>query len=237
MDNTAPLAMMFEEREQEVYFNAAQTDLVLHLATAYVFGGAPYETFGPTDLAAVSAIADALAGTNKPLVVTSGALSVAADPTGAETTEASPAETNPTTTRIKTELHSLSLASRGIRVMSVRLAPYVYGSVTIAALPCTSTMPRLFLLAAAKGRAGEIYNASSAADIASLQLSRAMAAAVDVPLRDVGVEDARAFFLAAENKAPGAKAKKELGWSPRGPVILEEISKGSYREVAKARKR
>ncbi|KZL75077.1 nad dependent epimerase [Colletotrichum incanum] len=247
---------------------SAQADMVLHLATAYVFGSEPYETFGPTDIAAVTAIADALAGTDKPLVVTSGTLSVSADPTGAETTEASPAETSPLNTRIKTELHSLGLASRGVRVMSVRLAPYVYGRggsgvahfLSIAARTGSVTYvdggknritvvhvddaARLFLLAAEKGRAGEIYNASSATDITSIQLSQAMAAAIDVPLRNISVEDARAqmgptvaFFLAAENRASGAKAKKELGWSPRGLGILEEISKGSYREVAKALKK
>ncbi|CCF46577.1 hypothetical protein CH063_03901, partial [Colletotrichum higginsianum] len=93
------------------------------------------------------------------------------------------------------------------------------------------------------GRAGEIYNASAATDVTSRRLSEAMAAAVGVPLRDISAEDAKAqlgatvaFFLAAENRASGEKARRELGWTPRGPGILEEIgsSKGSYGELAKA---
>ncbi|KAG7047144.1 alcohol dehydrogenase [Colletotrichum scovillei] len=243
-------------------------DVVIHLATAYVFGGEPYETFRPIDTAAVDAIADALAGTDKPLVVTSGTLCVAADPTGAETTETSPADPEPINTRILTELHSLDLAKRGVRVMSIRLAPYVYGRggsgvaqfMGIAAQTGGVTIvnggkkrttnvhvddaARLFLLAAEKGRAGEIYNASSATDVTSFELSEAISAAVQVPLRDISMEIAKeqlgqtiSFFLSTENRASGAKARKELGWDPRGLGILEDISKGSYVEVAKALKK
>ncbi|KXH56643.1 hypothetical protein CNYM01_06537 [Colletotrichum nymphaeae SA-01] len=243
-------------------------DVVIHLATAYVFGGEPYETFRHIDTAAVDAIADALAGTDKPLVVTSGTLCVAADPTGAETTETSPADPEPINTRILTELHSLDLAKRGVRVMSIRLAPYVYGRggsgiaqfMGIAAQTGGVTIvnggknrttnahvddaARLFLLAAEKGRAGEIYNASSATDVTSLELSEAISAAVQVPLRDISMEIAKeqlgqtiSFFLSTENRASGAKARKELGWDPRGLGILEDISKGSYVEVAKALKK
>ncbi|KAK1533195.1 alcohol dehydrogenase [Colletotrichum paranaense] len=243
-------------------------DIVIHLATAYVFGGEPYETFRPIDTAAVDAIADALAGTDKPLVVTSGTLCVAADPTGAETTEASPADPAPINTRILTELHSLDLEKRGVRVMSVRLAPYVYGRggsgvaqfMGIAAQTVGVTIvdggknrttnvhvddaARLFLLAAEKGLAGEIYNASSATDVTSFQISEAIAAAVHVSLRNISLEVAQAqlgqtisFFLSTENRASGAKARKELGWDPRGLGILEDISKGSYMEVAKALKK
>ncbi|KAJ0325781.1 hypothetical protein COL5a_007290 [Colletotrichum fioriniae] len=242
-----------------------EADIIIHLATAYVFGGEPYETFRPIDTAAVDAIADALAGTDKPLVVTSGTLCVAADPTGAETTEASLADPEPINTRILTELHSLDLVKRRIRVMSIRLAPYVYGRsgsgiaqfMGIAAQTGGVTIvdggknrttnvhvddaARLFLLAAEKGRAGEIYNASSATDVTSFQISEAISAAVQVPLRDISMEVAKtqlgqtiSFFLSVENRASGAKAKKELGWDPRGLGILEDISKGSYVEVAKA---
>ncbi|OLN96644.1 Uncharacterized protein C2A9.02 [Colletotrichum chlorophyti] len=244
---------------------AAEADIVLHLATAYVFGGEPYETIRPIDTAAVDAIADGLAGTNKPLVVTSGTLVVPADPTGAETTESTPAEQDPINTRIKTEMHSLGLASRGVRVMSVRMAPYVYGrggsgialfmgiaaqtgSVTIVdggknrtTVVHVDDAARLFLLAAEKGRAGEIYNASSATEVTSRQISQEIATAVGVPLRDISKEDAVAqlgpmvsFFLSVENRASGKKARVELGWEPRGPGILEDITEGSYREVAKA---
>ena len=244
---------------------SAQADVVLHLATAYEFGGGTYESVMPTNMAAVDAIADGLEGTGKPLVVTSGTLSAAPDPTGAETTEASPPELSPLNARMKTEQHALALASRGIRVMGVRLAPYVYGrggsgvkmfmgmSAKTASVTCVSggknhttvvhvdDAARLYLLAAQKGKAGELYNASGATNVTARQIFDAIAAALGVPVRDITYEEAQAqlgevfaWFLKAENRASNAKAVKELGWQPKGMGILDEISKGSYQAVAKS---
>ena len=80
---------------------SAAADAVIHLATAYTFGKGAYDDVLPIDMADVDAIADGLASSNKPLVVTSGTLCVASDPTGTETTESSPL--NPLNTRVKTE--------------------------------------------------------------------------------------------------------------------------------------
>lgn len=244
---------------------SAAADVVIHLATAYAIGAGTYDAVMPVDMAAVDAIADGLAGTGKPLVVTSGTLSVAADPTGAETTEASPPEPNPINTRIKTEQHSLALASRGIRVTGVRLAPYVYGrggsgvklfmgmSARAGSVTCVDggknrttvvhidDAARLYLLAAQKGKAGELFNASGATNLTARQIFDAIAAALGVPVRDITYADALtqlgetfAWFLKAENRASGAKAVKELGWQPKGMAILDEINKGSYQATAEA---
>lgn len=82
---------------------SAAADAVIHLSTAYTLGKGTYEDVLPIDMAAVDAIADGLASSNKPLVVTSGTLCVASDPTGTETTESSPLEPSPLNTRVKTE--------------------------------------------------------------------------------------------------------------------------------------
>ena len=242
---------------------SARADVVIHLATAYKIGVGSYEDVMHIDLAAIDAIADALAGSKKPLVITSGTLSAAADPTGAETNEGSPPEPHPINTRGKVERHSLELASRGIRVTGVRLAPYTYGrggsgvsmfmtmSARAGSVTCvnggknhTTTVhvddaARLYLLAAQKGKAGELFNASGSTDTTAREIFDAIAAEIGVPVRDITYEEAQgqmgetfAWFLKAENRASGAKAKKELGWQPKGAGILEEISKGSYQAVA-----
>ena len=246
---------------------SAEADVVIHLATAYQIGVGTYEDVMPIDRAAVDAIADALTGTNKPLVTTSGTLSAAADPSGAETTEASPPETHPINTRMKIEQHSLGLASKGIRVTGIRLAPYVYGrggsgvslfmgmSAKTGSVTCvdggknyTTTVhvddaARLFLLAAEKGKAGELFNASGATHVTARQIFDAIAAAIGVPVRDITYADAQAqlgdtfaWFLKAQNRASGAKAVKDLGWQPSGAGILDEITNGSYQAVAQALK-
>ncbi|KAF4895770.1 hypotheticall protein [Colletotrichum fructicola] len=214
---------------------SAAADAVLHLATAYVFGGAPYESIRHIDFAAVGVIADGLAGTDKPLVATSGTLIVAADPAGAETDEASPIGPNELHTRMLTETYTLSLQDRGIRVMAVRLAPSVHGrgrsgvaqlmdmgakagciTVIDGGGNRTTTVhvddaARLYLLAAEKGKVGE----------AREQVEKEFG-----PMM--------AFFLSVENRASGVKARKELGWEPKGMGVLEDIRQGSYQAVAKA---
>ena len=99
---------------------------------------------------------------------------------------------------------------------------------------------RLYLLLARKAPpGGSTWNASSATDVRFRELFEAMAAAVGAPVQDVTKADAAAqmgdllaFFLQAECRASGAKARKELGWEPKEMGILEEINKGSYQAVA-----
>ncbi len=244
---------------------SAKADAVIHLATAYTIGVGTYESVMPTDIAAVDAIADGLAGTNKALVITSGTLSAQADPSGAETTETAPAEPHPINTRIKVEHHSLALASKGIRVTGIRVAPYTYGrggsgvklfmgmSAKAGSVTCVDggknhttvchvdDTARLFLLAAQKGKAGELFNASGSTDMTARQVFDAIAGELGVPVNDITYDTALAamgetfaWFLKAENRASGAKAVKELGWQPKGTGILDEITKGSYQAVAES---
>lgn len=244
---------------------SAAADGVIHLATAYTIGKGTYDDVLPIDMAAVDAIADGLAGSNKPLIVTSGTLSVASSPTGAETTESDPPEPSPLNTRIKTETHSLGLASRGIRAMGVRMPPYTYGrggsgvkmfmgmSAQAGSVTCVDggknrttsvhveDAARLFLLAVQKGKAGELYNASANTTLTSREIFDSIAAALGVSVRDITLAEAQeqlgptfSFFLKTENRASGAKAVKELGWTPKGVGLLEEINNGSYQSVAAA---
>lgn len=249
--------------------DSAEADAVIHLATAFQLGAGAgtYEDVRPIDEAAVDAIANGLAGSNKPLVITSGTLAAAADPSGGETDESSPLADSPVASRVKVEQYSLSLASRGIRVTGIRLAAYVYGrggsgvakfmgmSAKTGSVTCVDggknfttcvhidDGARLYLLAVQKGKAGELFNGSSVTDLRARQIFDAIAETLGVPVRDISYEDALkqfggtfAWFLRAQNRASGAKARKELGWEPKGMGILEEIKKGSYQAVAKTLK-
>ena len=242
---------------------SAWADVVIHLATAFTLGTGKYENAMPTDIAALDAITDGLAGTGKPLLTTSGTLMAAADPLGAETTEESPLSSSPMTSRSKTDAHALSLASKDIRVMVIRLAPYVYGragsgvklfmgmSAQVGGVTCVDggknhttvvhvdDAAKMYMLAAQKGKTGDIFNCSGATDVTGRELFGAIAETLGVPLRDITFEEAKAqvgetlaWFLKAENRASGAKAKRELGWEPSGMGILDEIKKGSYQGLA-----
>ena len=237
---------------------------VIHLATAYEFGGPPFETVMPIDIAAQEAICDGLAASGKTLVVTSGTLITAADPDGKETTESSPEEPNPINSRGKVIDHAMQQVERGIAVVAVRLAPFTYGhgrsgparfmamASNLGFMPSvdggknhTTTVhvddaAALYLLVLAAGKSREAYNASSCTDVTARQMQDAIAKAVGVPVREFAFEEAKATFgevvarfLAAENRASGDKARRELNWKPTGVGILEDIENGSYQAGAK----
>ncbi|KAF2133659.1 oxidoreductase domain-containing protein [Dothidotthia symphoricarpi CBS 119687] len=236
-----------------------QADVVINLATAYVFGQGKYEDALPIDNAAIDAICDGLEGSNKPLITTSGTLSAQADPNGNETNEDAPPEPSHLNVRIQAEQHALAqVKKRGVKVMAVRVAPYTYGrggsgvarfmgmALKMGGLPtvnggknrttCTHVddAARLFLLAAKKGEAGDLFNAGSQTDITVGAIFTAINHSVNVPDKDISYEEALAgfgeniaWFLQAENRASGAKAESKLGWKPLGKPIIEEIKRGS----------
>lgn len=114
---------------------AAQADGVVHLAFGHelAFAG-QYARAAQDDRAAIDAIAHALAGSGRPLVVPSGILGVLGLPEGAVATEAdgriSHAGTGPISgggDRSATGRHVLTLADQDIRSVLVRLPPATHG--------------------------------------------------------------------------------------------------------------
>ena len=107
---------------------AAQADIVMHLADSYLDRSKPkaYDEAIKIDIAATNALAEPLVGTDKPLLVTSGSLISAADD-GKETNEDSPPQPNPFVERNRSEDSAMSWANKGVKVICIRLAPYTYG--------------------------------------------------------------------------------------------------------------
>lgn len=242
---------------------SAQADIVFHLADSFVdYLGQDYANVVRTDAVAVDAIGAGLEGSNKPFVTTSGSLTVAA--TGAETDETSALWEKPLNDRIKCEQHALELRNKGVRVSAIRLAPFVYGrggsgvrlfmsmfadmgevkyiddngEDVVTSAVHVDDVAALYLLAAEKARAGEVFNGVSST-VTFRALSEAMARALGIPLRSISFTDAKALweeflarFLSTENWASGAKAIQVLGWKPQGPLILDEVNTGSYVAVA-----
>ncbi|OJJ67367.1 hypothetical protein ASPBRDRAFT_69023 [Aspergillus brasiliensis CBS 101740] len=201
----------------------------------------------------------------KPLVTTSGTLVVRPNPDGTETDEFSPLDTHPLVSRNEITTHGIRLGenSQGkVRVMDIRLAPFVYGRggsgvrlfmqmakqagkiITVdGGRNRTTTVhvddaAELYLLACEKGVQGGVYNASAETGVTVGEILGAVAEIMDVPVEDLGVEEARsvlgdavAGFLAAENRARGERARRELGWVCKGVGVLEDVRSGSYVEV------
>lgn len=243
---------------------SAQAEAVLHLAYIHDWG-MDYEKILRIDAAAVNALGEPLRGTDKALVTTSGSTLAAADPDGGETTEdAPPTETSVLKDRIRSERHALRLSEDGVRVSAIRLPPYVYGRGGSYFMPLLMQMAakngesiyvddgrlrtsdvhvddaaELFLLAAQKAKAGEVFNGTGSTNLTLRELAETIGAALELPVRSVSREEAEAkwgefltAFVQEPNRASNRKAVQQLGWQPKGIDMLTDIRSGSYRELA-----
>ncbi|PYH32449.1 oxidoreductase domain-containing protein [Aspergillus neoniger CBS 115656] len=204
---------------------SASATAVIHLATAFVFGQTPsYASIKDIDTAALDAIVSGLSttpnpdGTPKPLVTTSGTLLVRPNADGSETDEYSPLDTHPLVSRNEITAHGLALGEKSngrVRVMDIRLAPFVYGRggsgirlfmqmakhagkiITVGGgVNRTTTVhvddaAELFLLAVEKGVQGGVYNAGDKTGVTVGEILGAVAEIMHVPVEDLGVEEAK----------------------------------------------
>ncbi|KAE9399318.1 putative NAD dependent epimerase/dehydratase [Gymnopus androsaceus JB14] len=215
---------------------SANADIVIHLADTWRDHPDDYPLVVRNDGLAVDAIAKGLKGSGKPFLVTSGSLVTALDPNGGETNESSPLKENP-------------LNEPGVRMFMMlanntgEVAYVDDGSVKITTVHVEDAA-RAYLLAAKKGRAGEAYNVTYETDVTFRQLSEAMGQVLGLPVHSRSLEEMVKAgwieflikFISTESRGSNAKAKKELGWEPKGKGILEEVTLGSYVELAKGLK-
>jgi nucleoside-diphosphate-sugar epimerase len=101
---------------------AAQAEAVIHLASKHDWGN-PAES-DRAERAAVQALAEALAGTGRPLVVANGLSGL-----GRAALESDPSpEVGPDASRGGSENLALDYVSRGVRTIITRFAPSVHGA-------------------------------------------------------------------------------------------------------------
>src|ERR1700730_17177072 len=104
-------------------YAAAASDGVIHLAFKHDFND--YAGAAETDLRAVEAVGEALVGSDRPFVITSGTLLLAFAAPGRIATEH---ETLPGGPRIDSENAVIALGERGVRSSVVRLSPLVHSN-------------------------------------------------------------------------------------------------------------
>ncbi|QUQ65791.1 SDR family oxidoreductase [Kutzneria sp. CA-103260] len=241
---------------------SADADGVIHLAfkhDAMIAGD--LEGAAVADLAATRAIADALAGTGKPLVGTSGTGMLAlADHQGIGTEDV----VLPGGYRVDTENLTIELAGQGIRSSVLRLPPTVHSS-----LDKHGFVPTLIGIARAKGVSGyigdgaNVWPAGHTLDVARLyrlalehapagsrlhavddegvslrQIAEAIGRHLGVPAASIAPENADdhfgwfARFAAINNPASSARTQQLLDWKPEHPGLLADIDEGHYFAVS-----
>jgi nucleoside-diphosphate-sugar epimerase len=238
---------------------AAAADGLVHLAFKHeAMRSGDFLGAVAADLRAIEAIGEALEGSDKPFVSTSGTLMLArAGITGRPGTEQDVLEAGP---RVDAENTTVALAERGVRSCVVRLPPLVHST-----LDQHGFGPTLISIAREKGVSGYVGDGSNrwpavhtldAARAYRLALelapagSRLHAVADDgVPFRDiaevigrklglpsttVAAEDVQRHFsyldsfVSLDNPTSSELTRRLLGWKPTHPGLIEDLDHGHY---------
>jgi nucleoside-diphosphate-sugar epimerase len=241
------------EDHESLRSGAAMSDGVIHLAFIHDFS--KFAANCETDKRAIEALGDALAGSDRLMLVTSGVVLLA--PGRIATEDDAPVPTSASYPRAS-EVTAASLASRGVRASVVRL-PQVHdrvkqGLVTYliaiarekgvsafvgdglnrwAAAHLLDTA-RLYRLALEKGVAGARYHAIGEEGVPLREIADAIGRGLNVPVVAKSPEEAAGhfgvlgYFVGADGRAPSAQTQERLGWHPTGPGLLSDLENMRY---------
>ena len=241
---------------------ARGADGVIHLGYKHdlAFGGTPdgFVTAAAHDVRVVHAIGEALAGSDKPFVDTSGTAQLALFGGIARTgTEEDVVAGGP---RVDGENAAIALASRGVRSSVVRLPPTVHSSLDhhgfvpmfVAAArthgfsayvgdganvwPAVHTLDaaRLYRLALEAAPAGTRLHGVADEGVPFRAIAEAIGAGLGLPARSVSVTEAPTYlgalahFAQVNNPTSSARTRALLGWAPAHAGLLADLAAGHY---------
>jgi len=233
---------------------AAAADGVIH--TAFIHDFSNFAASCEQDRRAIEAIGDALQGSSRPLVVTSGLAGLAPGRVATEQ-DAAPAVT--ATMPRASEQTAMMLAERGVHASTVRLSPSTHGAGDHGFVPMlidlarrqgvsayvgegTNRWPavhrfdvaRLFRLALERGARGERYHAVAEEGVPFRRIAEVIGRRLGVPVEGRPAEEAAAHFgwftLFAGMDVPASSqwTRGVLGWVPRERGLLEDVDGESY---------
>lgn len=243
---------------------AAESDGVVHLAFRHdiAFTG-DFQTAVSSDRAAIEALGEALAGSDRPLAIASG---LAGLKPGALATERNMPEPFPGPGgRVLNERTALGFAERGVRSMSVRFSPTVHGegdngfvAMIVAAdraagsaayigegfnrWPAVhrSDAARLVRLGIESAPAGSVLHAVGEEGVAIRDVAEAIGQGLELPVTSITDEQAAghfgflAGFLGLDIPASSTLTRELLSWEPTGPGLLADVEAGHYFAAAAA---
>jgi len=233
---------------------AAKSEGVIHTAFDHDFS--KFVENCEKDKRAIAALGAALAGSNRPLVITSGT-GIGSPGDGQMATEDvfNPTHPNP---RIASELAGNALLETGINVSVVRLPqvhnPFKQGLisplVTIAREKGLSAyvgegrnrwpachrsdVVRLFRLAIEKREPGARYNAVGEEGVSSKEIADALGRGLHLPVKSITQEAASAhfgwmgMFVSMDMPASSAQTQATLDWHPNGPTLIADLNQARY---------
>ncbi|GAB3912455.1 SDR family oxidoreductase [Kibdelosporangium lantanae] len=236
---------------------AAEADGVIHLAFIHDFSSPEvYASAAQADERAIRAMGEALAGSDRPFVVTSGFVRV---PDGTVATEEHVRDRTLEHLPRVSEETALEFADRGVRVSVVRLPPTVHGEGDQAFVPMFIDWARtageavysgdganrwpavhrddaavLYRLALESAPAGSRLHAIQDAGVPIREIFELIGRRLDVPVRSIDPAEAgarfgwMAGFLQLDAPASSTITQDLLGWRPTRPGLLADLDEGHY---------
>ncbi|HXA64124.1 MAG TPA: SDR family oxidoreductase [Bryobacteraceae bacterium] len=234
------------------------SDGVIH--TAFIHDFSRFQEVCEVDRRAIEALGSALAGSGRPLLVTSGT-AMANGAEGRPATELDTPESSHAIPRVASELAAAAFAAKGVRVGVMRL-PQVHntfkqGLVTYAIeiarqkgvsayigdgrnrWPAVHVLDaaRVYRLALENLETGARYHAVAEEGVPMRNIAEVIGRGLKVPVISVSPEGAPAHFgwLAAfagrDLPASGALTQERLAWRPAGPGLITDLEQMRYHET------
>jgi nucleoside-diphosphate-sugar epimerase len=235
---------------------AAKADAVIH--TAFIHDFSRFKEVCETDRRAIEALGSVLAGSARPLIVTSGtAMGSAAPGQPASEDHFDSQHPNP---RAASELEAASVSARGVDVRVVRL-PQVHDPVKQGLITYLVAVARekgisafvqdgqnrwpavhrlaaaeLYRLALEKGSAGARYHAVAEQGVPLREIAEALGRGLKVRVVSMSAEEAGAhfgwlaMFAGSDMPASSALTQQRLGWRPTGPGLISDLGRMKYFE-------
>jgi nucleoside-diphosphate-sugar epimerase len=240
------------ENLESLQSGAVAADGVIH--TAFIHDFSKFAANCEKDRHAIKTLGTALAGTERPLIVTSG---TALLPPGRVSTEDDmPASSIP---RVASEEAAARVAESGVRVSVVRLPPTVHGDGDHGFVPLLIGLARekgvsayigdglnrwpavhrldaahLYRLALEKNAARACYHAVGEQGVAFRKIAEVIGKRLNVPVVSKSAAEAAAHFgwfahfAAIDVPASSARTQQLLGWNPQHSELLPDLDRETY---------